>query len=96
MNDEIESGPVLLDQEELKFFINICMRCDMILGSSKVKYTSKGIHIEWFFGTQPKTPLMCNDCLCLMCDECRDITEDKCMEQCKGKFVPYQLFTENK
>jgi len=79
----------------LQFYINICIRCDDILGSTKVRFTGDSPFIQWFHGIKPKTPLMCNKCLCFMCDDCRDSMEDVCMDNCSGKFVHYHMVSQN-
>jgi hypothetical protein len=92
--DEIIEETAILDERmELQFYINICIRCDDILGTTKVDHGTKGPYIGWFFTTKNKLPLICDKCTCFMCDECRETTNNECMEQCQGKFIPYQMFT---
>lgn len=93
-DDLIEETVILDESPRLQFYINICLRCDVIVGTSKINYSSKGPYVDWFFSTKNGIPFMCEECNCMICDECKSETKNRCIEECNGKLIPYQMFKE--
>lgn len=94
-SEEYDGNVSVITTDNREYFVNICLRCNCILGTTKLFYTVKAPHIQWFFSIKKGIPLMCDKCFCFMCDECIEIENKICPEPCNGSFIPYRMFKDS-